>query len=42
MKTKYPVGHHFRIWAMLKDYETGAECLYTSWRWNYDILPGSP
>ena len=38
MKTNYPVGSRFRIQAMVKDYETGAACLYTSWRWAYDVL----
>lgn len=34
----YPPGTRFRILAKLTDREGGGEFLYSSWRWEYEVL----
>lgn len=36
--SRYPVGTRFRIWAKLTDREGEGEYLYTSWRWDYEVI----
>jgi hypothetical protein len=38
MKRNHPVGTRFLIMAKLKTYGSGGQCLYTSWRWPYEVL----
>lgn len=38
MSREHPVGTRFRIWAKLTDREGGGEFLYTSWRWDYEVI----
>ena len=34
----YPVGTRFRVRAKLTDREGGGAFLYSSWRWDYEVL----
>lgn len=41
LSKNYPVGTRFRIRAKLTDREGGGVYLYSSWRWDYEVL-GKP
>lgn len=38
LSERYPVGTRFRLKAKLTDREGGQPFLYSSWRWNYEVL----
>lgn len=38
MRTNYPVGTKFKILAKIKQKEGGKELLYSSYKWNYEVL----
>ena len=38
MKTDYPVGTRFKIQVITKQKEGGAEFLYTSYRWKFEVV----
>lgn len=38
LSTNYPVGTKFKIMAKLTDRDGGGEYLYSSFRWEYEVL----
>ncbi len=38
LSRNYPVGTRFRIRAKLTDREGGCQYLYSSWRWDYEVI----
>jgi hypothetical protein len=38
LSTDYPIGTRFKLLAKLTDRENGGEFLYSSYRWEYEVL----
>ena len=39
IRSAYPIGTHFRVYAKLTDKERGNPFLQTNRQWNYEVLP---